>query len=50
MFKKEWLKPSDYPRNFIPNGAQIFIGVDHINQSGQKESCHATFGFTMNRL
>ena len=34
MFKKEWLKPSDYPSDFIPIGAEVFIGVDKESPNG----------------
>jgi hypothetical protein len=29
LFKKEWFKVSEYPSDFIPNGAEIFVGVDY---------------------
>ena len=34
MFKKEWLKPSNSPSDFIPNGAEMFIGVDRASPNG----------------
>ena len=35
IFKKEWIKPSDYPDNYIPAGARTFIGVDPASQDGE---------------
>jgi len=34
MFKKEWIKASDYPENFVPNQARIFVGVDMGSSDG----------------
>ena len=28
MFCEEWFKTSEYPADFIPKGAAIFVGVD----------------------
>jgi hypothetical protein len=28
FFKKDWIKTSDYPADFIPDGAKLFTGVD----------------------
>ena len=34
VFKKDWLKTSEYPKDFIPRGGEIFIGVDPASQDG----------------
>lgn len=34
MFKKEWIKTSDYPSDFIPAGAKVFVGVDYGSPDG----------------
>lgn len=34
VFKKEWFKASDCPRDFIPAGAEIFVGVDRGSPDG----------------
>ena len=34
FFKKEWVKPSKYPSDFIPAGAEVFIGVDQGSPDG----------------
>jgi hypothetical protein len=31
LFKDEWFKESDYPTDFIPNGAEIFVGIDYAS-------------------
>ena len=28
MFKEEWFKKSDYPKDYLPKGAEVLIGVD----------------------
>jgi len=34
MFKKEWIKISEYPSDFIPNGGQVFVGIDYGSPDG----------------
>ena len=34
IFKKEQIKPSDYPADFIPNAAKLIIGVDEGSKDG----------------
>ena len=33
-FKKKWFKASEYHSNFIPKGAEVFIGVDYGSPDG----------------
>lgn len=35
IFKKEQIKPSDYPADFIPKGAKLLIGVDKASPDGE---------------
>jgi hypothetical protein len=34
VFKREWLKSSEYPADFIPAGGKVFIGVDRGSPDG----------------
>lgn len=34
VFNKDWLKISEYPSDFIPNGAEVFIGIDYASPDG----------------
>jgi hypothetical protein len=34
VFRKEWIKTSEYPGDFVPKGAEIFIGVDQGSPDG----------------
>ena len=34
VFKKEWFKASDYPADFVPKGAEVFIAVDPAYPDG----------------
>ncbi len=33
-FKKEWVKPSDFPADFIPNRAKLITGIDEGSPDG----------------
>ena len=33
-FKKEWIKISEYPADFVPKGAEVFVGVDQGSPYG----------------
>ena len=33
-FKDLRIKTSQYPRDFIPKGAEIFVGIDHGSPDG----------------